>query len=60
MDQSSPNFKPCSQIITDDRSDVKITRSPAKQGLADRTAKTAVWVAVAAKPEVEIWRRPKK
>jgi len=23
-------------------------------------AKTAVWVAVAAKPEVEIWRRPKK
>ena len=23
-------------------------------------AKTAVWVAVAAKPEVEIWRRPPK
>jgi len=27
---------------------------------AKNKAKTAVWVAVAAKPEVEIWRRPKK
>ena len=31
-----------------------------KQGLADRTAKTAVSAAISAKPEVEIRRRPKK
>jgi len=28
--------------------------------MSKNKAKTAVWVAVAAKPEVEIWWRPKK
>ena len=40
--------------------DVYKQEAQLKQGLADRTAKTAVSVAVEAKPEVEIWRRSKK